>query len=886
MVFMVREKIPHLVDSVERFVALKANIIESWFSFDIATSVLQKHLIDVEFFKTHYAANVFDYFIAVIRGQMKLGQCPVMTELLDYFKDRDISADELFIICSHFRRAMIDESYNMQLNTKELFDEISYLFDLNFSGLLKLYTDTIFQKEQEIQKNVHLLDEYKKALDASAIVSKTDSEGVITYVNENFTRLCGYSDEELIGRKHTLMRHNDMQEAFFADLWQTISQGDMYRGTIKNYKKNGDYFYIDTTIVPIENPFNKRVEYIAIGYEVTSFVDAKVEALEAASSKEYFLSNMSHEIRTPLNAIIGFVSLMRDDNLSETHEKYLNIIYNSSESLLKIINDILDFSKLRTGEFGIELGNFNVHDTLSEVLELFVASANEKNIALLSFIAPDIPNKIEQDELRIKQIISNLLSNAIKFSPQNSSIELYATYENEVLCVQVKDHGIGIEKSHIEKIFDPFSQISNSDELSGTGLGLSICKRLSEHMGGDVYVESKPLQGSSFFLELPAKAKSEENLFSYDIRVLNRLNMAFLVDDIQEDNIAYTTLSNCFQMFGNQLSKVDSIDTEAYDMIFFSDELLSESRKKALIEANIIAIAIVKTLSPNYDRYKNITELNLPIYFSKLYNTFLEALGLNEKESIHSEIARRMSTFNAHVLVAEDNIANQELIKTILDKYRISYYIASDGLEALNVFQQVDFDLIIMDEQMPRMDGIEASRKIKAINKLMPIVALSANVIESDAKSRMRENIYDDFLGKPINISKLEEIFRKYLQEGESYIKEDTASKKKQLQGMDMALIKEELQLDEEEIILLIETFLSKIDETMHKLKEAIALKAYTQISKLAHSIKGSAANFRAKAIHTLAKKLEDAAREESSSLDYEGLYEKLTEEIAKISIA
>ena len=335
--------IPQLVNSLDTFVESKDKILLQWVAYEIPQKILKSHDINNEKFLNDYAGGVFDYFMGVIDGSLEIGDCPVIHSLLAYLKDRDIRADELFEICSHFRRSMIDFTYDVKLNSKEIFDEISYIFDKNFQGVLQHYTDTIFQKEQEIIRHEKLLDEYQKAIDESAIISKTDADGNITYVNDKYLQLSGFSESELIGEKHSIVKHDDMPQEYFDDLWFQLNHAGIFRGTIKNIKKNGDYFYIDVTIVRITDPYDNSVEFMSIANDVTTLIDARLEARKASQAKEYFLSNMSHEIRTPLNAILGFVNLLIDQDISKQHRKYLDIILNSSENLLSIINDILDF---------------------------------------------------------------------------------------------------------------------------------------------------------------------------------------------------------------------------------------------------------------------------------------------------------------------------------------------------------------------------------------------------------------------------------------------------------------------------------------------------------------------------------------------------------------
>jgi PAS domain-containing protein len=195
---MINGKVPNLFIALPILAEAQDHIL---LAFDEARKILDQHTIEVDFFCNHFASGVFDYFMEVIRGQKEIGDCPVIGDLLVYLKDRDVSADELFILCSHFRRSMLDFSYDSSLNNRMIFDEISYVFDLNFSGVLRRYTGTIYQKDLEIERNVKLLNEYKKAIDASGIVSKMDPEGKITFINDNFCKVSGYLQQDTHKKK-------------------------------------------------------------------------------------------------------------------------------------------------------------------------------------------------------------------------------------------------------------------------------------------------------------------------------------------------------------------------------------------------------------------------------------------------------------------------------------------------------------------------------------------------------------------------------------------------------------------------------------------------------------------------------------------------------------
>ncbi|MDD5212303.1 MAG: ATP-binding protein, partial [Sulfuricurvum sp.] len=460
--------IPHfsvLQLAVAQLVSAKEEILGEWTQEQLCTDILGRHDVDMELFYGYYASNIFDYFIGVVSGKVELGKCPVMAELIAYLKNKEIRSDELFILCTHLKRSVINATYTHQIHSQPLFEAISYLFDRNFAGVLELYTDTIYEKEQE--------------------------------------------------------------------------------------------------------------------------------AIEAGHAKEYFLSNMSHEIRTPLNAILGFVTLLKDEAISERHQHYLDIIANSGENLLHIINDILDFSKIRSGEFIIATHVFNLHTEISNTLELFNPSAQLKGITVRCSMEENLPQYILADSFRMKQILGNFMSNAIKFSSNNQAIDVKVSQSDSILAIGVRDYGNGIEMENQERIFDPFYQALEGQKISsgGSGLGLSICKQLAAQMGGNITLESKSGEGSCFVVYLPIELTNETS----------------------------------------------------------PDMALCETALKA---------------------------------------------------------------YEGKILIAEDNEANQELLKMILHRYGLECTVTNNGSEACNKAISNRYDLILMDEQMPLMTGNEATIRI------------------------------------------------------------------------------------------------------------------------------------------------------------------------------
>ncbi len=857
---------PHIRSIIDIFTASKQAVLDKWVAYDVARDVLQRHDIESGFFTGNYGSGVYDYFEKVIRGEREIGNCPAIAELLDYLKDHDISADELFLLCSHFRRAMVDISYELGVNSQEVYDEISYVFDLNFAGVLKRYTETIYQKDREIERNVKLLEEYRRAIDESAIVAKTDAGGIITYANEKLSRVCGYSQAELVGSPHTLIYHPDMSERIFDAFWSKVKKNRVFKGTLKSLAKDGTTFYVDTTIVPITNTLDEVTEYIAISYEVTDLVVAKEDAIAASEAKEYFLSNMSHEIRTPLNAILGFVALLKDEATTDKERRYLDIISSSGENLLSIINDILDFSKLRSGEFTIEPKTFNLHRAITHTLELFMPSINQHHLTMTSFIDPRIPYELISDPLRIQQVISNLLSNAIKFTPAGGEIKVEASFVEDKISVSVIDNGVGIAARDQKHIFDPFSQ-AHSDEVltkGGTGLGLSISAQLVRHMGGDIFVQSRPGIGSTFTFTLPVSVGGEKRPGLMDIARVQKLKLALLRVGDKRDTMS-ASLERYLNSFGVRLEEVETIDAE-YDLLFFSDHQIDAARRRALIKSARPKVALMDAPYDTYDMTPTVTPLVMPLYCTKLQEVMETALGGGEPPQ--PALKTKPMHFSAHVLVAEDNEANRELIGTLLGNIGITYTFAENGAEAFKKMQLGGYDLVLMDEQMPVMSGRDAAKAMQRVEAKegrghLPVIALTANVLGN----REHRSVYDDFLGKPIEMNALIASLTRFIKPSDATVlpggTPETAV------PLCFEALCETLQVTPAQLRTLLDVYREKMVLMLETLSDAIEQKDMKKIAFQAHSVKGSSSNFRFEAITQQAEQMEKEARAGNASFDY-----------------
>jgi len=623
------------------------------------------------------------------------------------------------------------------------------------------------------EKNRELL-ELQYGLDAHAIVAKTDSDGNINYVNDKFIQVSGYAKEELIGKNHRILNSGYHSDTFWKKMYKTLKTGKPWRAQVCNKRKDGSLYWVDSTIIALHDAKQNIKGYIAIRTDITKqkkeeeeLAEAKKIAEESAKAKSEFLASMSHEIRTPLNAILGFVTILKKEIHEEKSRNYLDIIDSSGKSLLTIINDILDFSKMQSGQFEIDRYEVQTLDEFNNSVMLFSSNAYEKHLIYSVFIDPNLPSIIKIDATRVKQILSNLLSNAIKFTPLYGQVKVSITYHNGSLKISVQDTGIGISVKNQKKLFVAFTQADSSTtrKFGGTGLGLSISYILAGLMEGKLYVTSEEGEGSTFTLELPIEVVDATPTQMVDSDEISQLKIAIL-NNCQECKESMNIVTNYLKSFGvASVVQLEKYQKDGYDVLIFSPD---EEYNEAVIEAKIPAIATLRSTNVVLADFKHIAPLYAPFTMQNIIEALTD-VGANvrkiEKSVVESETDE--IEFEGNVLIAEDNKTNQMLIKLIMMDYGISFKIANDGVEAVILFKEGKYDMVLMDENMPNMNGLEALYQIREYEKknkllLTPIVALTANALESD-RERFLEAGMDGFVAKPIDTKLLEKELGKYL---------------------------------------------------------------------------------------------------------------------------
>ncbi|HEX5711053.1 MAG TPA: response regulator [Sulfuricurvum sp.] len=510
-------------------------------------------------------------------------------------------------------------------------------------------------------------------------------------------------------------------------------------------------------------------------------------AMEASEAKSMFLANMSHEIRTPLNGIVGFTELLKDTELHDEQREFIEIIEKSSENLLEIINNILDLSKIESNKLEIEDIAFNPLEEFESAVDVYAVRASEKHIDLGCFIDPSLERPLKGDPTKIKEVIINLLSNAVKFTNNGGSVNvdirrIDSDEEGRArIRFQVKDSGIGVTSEQKSRIFEAFGQADTSitRKYGGTGLGLTISSRFVELMGGKLDLESHPGEGTMFFFTLsfdeietlnePLKGSfSNINAVIHESKTKKKLQSTYLKEYLDYLGVSYTTFT--------EMDELKILERQVnYDLLFIDNDYTNDDELIQFASANEQTILITKSYymkkidSMGLDLFKVLYEplnsskirLVLETYEAEAFNT------RKQKTTRRKKFDEKNSRFAANVLVAEDNVINQKLIKRTLEDLGLTVTLANNGLEAFEKRKNGEYDLIFMDIQMPVLDGMEATQEILDFEEdhnqhHIPIIALTANALKGDRERFMAIGM-DEYTTKPLVRSDIISLLNNFL---------------------------------------------------------------------------------------------------------------------------
>lgn len=670
------------------------------------------------------------------------------------------------------------------------------------------------RKAEQALRNLSLLQKAMLDNAGHAIISATP-DGIIRLFNPAAESLLGYRADELIGKQTPAVFH-DLEEVsararlFSAELGVPIEPGfDVFveksrRGLPNEHewtyiRKDGTRLTVLLNVTALQNAEGHITSFLGIASDITSLkiveqelISAK-EAAEAASvAKSQFLANMSHEIRTPMNGVLGLAALLRQTPLSPKQQRLTDTIVRSGNSLLDIINDILDFSKIEAGKLELEYTDFHLRILVDDVLELFAAPAHQKHLELIADVADSVPAFVKGDPARLRQILINLIGNAIKFTAQGevvvSIVSVAEGEDQSVLCFSVKDTGVGITPDALRSIFQPFSQADGSTtrKYGGTGLGLAIAKELVAFMGGEIWAESQMGSGATFFFTVhlahsylgsTGAPDSKQALPDQRVLVVDDSRTARLSLDRQLRNWGMTsTVAESGQVALPLLTKAIE-DGHPYDTVVIDLDMpgmngletvhaIHETLQRH--QPRVILMTPVERVDAAEDRTGLIAAtLTKPVRPSDLHRA-LSGQTVLVSSSPHRPMQeeRTPAKPQGSILLAEDNAVNQEVTLGMLEVLGCTASAVENGRRAIELLASQPFSVILMDCQMPEMDGFEATRTIRLQEQntgtRIPIVALTAHALQGDRELCLAAGM-DDYLSKPFTIEQLRTVLYRWL---------------------------------------------------------------------------------------------------------------------------
>lgn len=664
-------------------------------------------------------------------------------------------------------------------------------------------------------------------------------------------------------------------------------------------------------VVEMETAFNTMMDVLEAREE--DLRATRDLALEAARLKGEFAANVSHELRTPLNGVLGMLDLLKDMGLSSKQQEYIEIASGSAESLLGLIDDILDFSKIDSGKMEIDQQHFNLPDLLEEIMLLLCTQAQRKNLDIAYLIDDDVPEILQGDSGRIRQVLINLLGNALKFTHKGEvSIEVGFRGEEEGqvrLHFRVRDTGIGMAEEAKQKIFEAFSQADGSTtrKYGGTGLGLAISRQLVNLMGGELNVDSEQGKGSTFWFDLSFpvlvekvahaefKMNGERVLLVDDTdltrRYLGQLLGRLAVDfDTAVDGVSALEMLRQAAAGGNP-----------YQVVLI-DDAMQGMRGNDLVRLIVNDPAITNTrvfmmLSRSNTASENTDKLNISGFLPKpaqrkdilsLLSDITNSADSSDRdhqEETESKKEAKLSFTGKRVLVVEDNRANQQVVLGMLERLGCQVEIANNGRESLTLIGRKVFDLVLMDCHMPEMDGYEATsqiRKFESDDQRVPIIAMTANVQKGEAEKCIAVGM-DDYLAKPLKLEALRGMLSRWLEgakevESVSSVIQQVSVGDDSLGGLDKKVLAELREQIGDALPTMVRVFLDDIPAYIRSLKDALSVADGNAVGDMAHGIKGGASNFGAKRLTRVCQQLEDHGRA-NDLVDAQNLFEDLVVE-------
>jgi len=754
-----------------------------------------------------------------------------------------------------------------------------------------------------------------------------DDEDNITFWNNAAEEIFGYKYDEIIGKScHKILAPERFRQAH-ADAFPRFREtgaGNAIGQTIELWavRKDGTEFPMELSLSAVQ--LKGRWHAVGVVRDITrrkqqeeSLVKAKEAAESASRSKSEFLANMSHEIRTPLNGIIGMTELVLDTDLNPEQRGYLQMVKSSADALMALINDILDFSKIEAGKLDIRRDPFDLRDVVGDAVHALALRAHEKDIELVSEITPDVPDALLGDPTRLRQLLINIIGNAIKFTSKGEvhikvCLESW-TKDGVVLHFAVRDTGMGIPKERQSAIFEPFEQADGSTtrEYGGTGLGLAISSRLVEMLGGRIWVESRVGRGSTFHFTVQLAVQDDQvDRYRYRSGGLTGIKVLIADDSTANRRVLQTALRSWGMKPKVAAGGKEALDmlkkaaekNEPFELVILDSQMpdvdgfaAAEHMRSDPQFSNVPIIMLTKCAqlddSEQCRRLGLSSYLMKPVKLSALLESITAAVNGGRYDAVYKQTSdaktnQCVARSALNILLAEDNVVNQKLVTAVLQKAGYNVRVVGDGAEAVEVVKRGGIDLVLMDVQMPKMDGLQAVASIRRHEKNtashIPVIAMTAHAMAGDKEKCLNAGM-DNYISKPINAKQLLEMIDQMLicnnQVGEVTQDEVAAG------VMDVSAALSRLDGDIELLREIAVLFFESYPKLSMEAKRAIENKDLAALQKVAHSIKGSVGNLAVGEAYNVALRFEQVVKLGDFS-EAEKILGELESEVAKLQVA
>ncbi len=640
--------------------------------------------------------------------------------------------------------------------------------------------------DHRLQEQKRLMDTAVESITEGILIHETGSNDGhrVFYANPAFLRMTGYRLLEIVGRSPSFLIGPLTDPRVILEANEAVQQGKSFAGEIVNYRKDGTAFTSEWTVAPLRNERGTITHVVGVWRDITDRKQAervllatnaqlgyaKQQADSANLAKSQFLANMSHEIRTPLNGIMGTAELLGESSLNEDQRDSIATIRHSSENLLTIINDILDFSKIEFGKLEFDLHPFQPSALVDDVVGLLSSRAVGKQLELSSFVDPALPGMVIGDSNRLRQVLLNLVGNGIKFTDKGE-VRLALTAAppapdgRTTLCITVSDTGIGIPHDRLGRLFQLFSQVDTSTtrKYGGTGLGLAIAQRLIQMMGGEIKVNSEFGRGTTFSFSIALQKQPGD---THTSPPLGGRRFIFVDPNV----LARSALARQCTAWGAHCEGVGTLTGEGVtrcDAVFVSGETTAQAEvhilaAKAAMGAPVIVVShATGSLDQTALRTAGATAfLSVPARLGQLRNVIADLIALEPTQTPRmAEPAKPEEAVPPmKILLAEDNLINRKVALAMLAQMGLTADTAVNGVEAVQAVVKTDYDVILMDVHMPEMDGLVATREIRAFlgttRRQPQILAMTADALQGDREKCLSAGM-DSYMTKPVKLSTL-----------------------------------------------------------------------------------------------------------------------------------